>query len=142
MSDCTPEQIVEAFDRCVERIWGKKRDYQHRHDNEMATEWLKGGADLILCIMVFIIQFNKMYDKEMDAPKALNIVTPDILNAINRINNRDMAPWEIEISRWRARCLGWQREKRTWNHNMWGAEPNAINTRVPKSVLYELNINE
>ena len=59
---------------------------------------------------------------------------------IHRFKGDNVTPWDIEYSRWKARCLGWQKNPERWAENMWGAPPNDTNCRAPSKVLTELGI--
>jgi hypothetical protein len=58
-------QIIEAFDECLEFVYGRQygRDNPHRSDSQTAARWIDGGLTLPVACFVFYRQMNLLHEK-------------------------------------------------------------------------------
>lgn len=145
-----PDDLVKAFDECREYIfgYGLGRDNPNKDDKATATKWVEQGLSLVVAVMVFYEQMTWMHEKFLRfgngkdrqyLPASLKVFDENIEAAIRRAKNGGQTEfWEGEISKWRARCKGWLKDKALWRENMWGVEPFKEGNRIPRQVLDEI----
>ena len=130
-----PADIIETFERCVMVVWGARREYENRHDEDTAKEWIERGADLVTVAITCMMQFDQMEKKGMKAPKSLNIIDGDITGTMNRESGNVIDVWELQLSRWTARVANWKEHPEWWLDEMWGPRPNEKGCRAPQDIL-------
>jgi len=146
----TPDDIIRAFDDCLDYIFGRAlgRDNPHATDAATARKWLADGLTLVIAVIVFHEQMNWMHEKFLRfgnakdrsyLPSALKVFNDNIETAIRRHQNGgQLDEWDRRDSQWRARVKGWARNPRLWRQDMWGPPPGQPGCRLPRSVLVEL----
>lgn len=142
------DQIIEAFDQCLEYTFGSAfaRDNRHKSDVETSQKWITVGADVVLATIVFSKQMDWMHEKFLRSghlrdrkfiPHSLKVFDENIEMAIRRMNGIGIVDaWEVELSLWRARFKSWQKTG-IWQTEMYGSAPFEPGCRVPKSILEE-----
>lgn len=138
--------MISAFDECREYIFGYSwgRDNPHKSDMETAKRWIDEGVTITLAVIVFHEQMTWMHEKFLRfgeakdrsyLPASLKVFDENIEAAIRRSQSGGQSEfWEGEISRWRARLKGWQKNPTLWNENQWGPPPDADGNRLPKEL--------
>jgi len=142
--EITPELIILAFDDCIAYIYGNddRREYQHRDDDKVARSWIEKGATLTICMAVFCKQLEWMAENGRERPTCLSVFDENIESAIHRIRGDYLEPWELNLSRWKARVLCWKKNPSSWKENMFGPPPDSPDTQTPKSVLVDTGVSK
>lgn len=151
MTKPTCEDIIAAFDECLDFVYGRRwgRDNMHKTDMQTAQEWILAGVTVPLATIVFHTQMVRMHERWLhqhdlsdrsNIPGCLKIFDENIESAIRRqlAGGAELDVWEQVDSQWRARVKGWIKNPNAWNIDMWGPLPNANDCRVPKRVIAEL----
>lgn len=138
--------IIEAFDACLEFIWGQRygRDNPHASDMKTAKAWVEQGLTVPIASIIFYKNMDRMHERWLhnidpkdrkNLPALLSIFDDNIQAALNRVAiGGEFDAWEAEIGRWRARFIGWK-NGREWNYEQWGPRPDQTGTRIPKEIL-------
>jgi hypothetical protein len=145
----TPNEVIEAFDECLDYMFGRKlgRDNPHASDAATARKWIADGVTLVLATMIFAEQMSWMHEKFLrfgDAkdrkylPSSLKVFDENMATAIRRQRNGGQTnDWELSDGRWRCRVRGWQRKPNLWLHDFWGPAPFEPGCWVPGYILRE-----
>ena len=143
----SPSQVIEAFDECLEFVYGRRygRDNPHRSDQQTAARWIDAGLTLPIACFVFHRQMNILHEKWLrddlkdrsHIPHSLKPFDENIESAIRRHTQGDVTQWDIEESKWRSRIAGWLKKPSLWNQNMWGPSPDNLACRAPKALIRE-----
>lgn len=149
-SEVTPNAIIQAFDDCLEYVWSRNygRDNPQKTDHETAQRWINEGLTNFGATIVFYEQMVRMHERWLrhdaasreDIPKAIKIFEENIQTMIYKLKHGAPEVWEVELSKWLARCRGWMKAPELWNTDMWGPAPNENGTRAPKNILVDLGI--
>jgi hypothetical protein len=142
-----PQDIINAFDHAIIYIYGQRyaRDNPHKSDLETAERWIEEGLDLITAAFVFYDRMIWMHEKHLrdrsgdrtHVPASLKLFDDNITNAIRRANGDEVTDFERQISQWRARMIGFQKNPAFWRADMWGPPPDHPDTRMPKQIINE-----
>jgi hypothetical protein len=141
------DQIIAAFDECLEYVFGRQygRDNPHSSDMQTADSWLASGLTLPVACFVFYRQMNLMHERWLrddlhdrsHIPHSLKVFDENIEVAIRRAQDGEMSTCDVGESQWRARLKGWKRNSGLWNENQWGPPPNVTGCRAPRSLVGE-----
>jgi hypothetical protein len=148
LSKIEPSPIIEAFDACLEYVYGRcyGRDNPHKSDVETAKRWITAGLTVPVACFVFYRQMNLMHEKwgrdelrdRSHIPHALKVFDENIEAGIRRAKDGALSAWDMAESQWRARVKGWLKRPELWNADMWGPPPGVEGCRAPRSVLVEV----
>jgi hypothetical protein len=144
----TPTQIIEAFDECLEYVYGRSygRDNPHKSDDETALRWIDAGLTLHVACFVFYRQMNIMHElwtrdnlrDRSHIPHSLKVFDENIEAGIRRHKGGgDWSASDMVDSLWRARLRVWTESPSWWNHDMWGPPPGTPGCRAPRAVIAE-----
>lgn len=147
----TPDQIIAAFDECLDFVYGRRwgRDYRHKSDVETAQRWVAAGITIPIASIVFYQRMTYMHEKWMGnhdlsdrskIPHSLKLFDENIEAAIRRVaaGGAEVDMWEQAQSQWRARISFWLKKPESWRVEMWGEPPGHSDCRAPHSLLAEL----
>lgn len=142
-----PEQIIAAFDECLDYVYGRRYGRNNPHTSDIATaiRWIAAGLTLPVACFVFYRQMNLMHERWMrddlkdraHIPHSLKVFDEAIDSAIRRARDGEVSTWDLEDSRWRARLTGWKRKSSFWLEDHWGPPPGSPGCRVPGAVRRE-----
>jgi hypothetical protein len=143
-----PEQIIAAFDECLDYVYGRQYGRDNAHSSDMATalRWCNMGLTVPISCFVFYRQMNLMHERwlrdtikdKSHIPHSLKVFDENIEAAIRRAKGGDVSSWDLAESQWRARIKGWINNPLRWTENMWGPPPNHPGCRAPASLINEL----
>lgn len=150
MTTISPEQVIAAFDDCLDFIYGRSRgrDYISKEDIKYATEWIEEGLTIHVACFVFYHRMSAMHElwvKQLDPndnkhiPATLKFFNEAIMDGISRWKRggEGIAVWEQSESQWKARLNGFY-SKNLWNTDLWGPRPGESECRVPPRLLTEV----
>jgi hypothetical protein len=145
----TQSQIIEAFDDCLEYVYGRQygRDNPHKYDTDTAELWIAAGLTVTVACFVFYRQMNLMHEKWLrdqlrdrsHIPHCLKVFDENIEAGIRHQKQGDVTTWEMADSQWRSRLKVWIMRPDLWRTEMWGPPPGDSACRAPRSVMVEVS---